>query len=103
MKAKLEERPLSPLELREEIDQLIAEGEALLDSAEQTMISESELWFDDVDRFARRHLNPGQYDQLYAVEPPDVEGQVKYHRAASDDTPIADEEFAVAARLVKVS
>lgn len=103
MKAKLEERPLRPLELREEIDQLIAEGETLLDSVEETMLGESELWFDDVDRFARRHLSPGQYDRLYAVEPPDVEEQVKFHRAASNDTPVADEELAVAERLIKVN
>lgn len=103
LKAKLEERPLRPLELREEIDQLIAEGEALLDSVEETMLAESELWFDDVDRFAKRHLSPGQYDRLYAVEPPDVEEQVKFHRAASDDMPVADEELAVAERLIKVS
>lgn len=103
LKAKLEERPLRPMELREEIDQLLAEGDAVLDSVGETMIGESELWFDDVARFAKRHLSPSQYDRLYAAAPVDVEEQVKFHRAASDDTPIADEEFAVAERLVKVS
>ncbi|HSI15889.1 MAG TPA: hypothetical protein VK961_27825 [Chthoniobacter sp.] len=103
LKAKLDERPLRPMELREEIDQLIAEGDALLDSVEATLLGESELWFDDVDRFAKRHLSPSQYDRLYAVTPMDVEEQVKFHRAASEDTPIADEEFAIAERLVRVS
>jgi len=103
LKAKLEERPLRPMELREEIDQLIAEGDALLDSVEQTLLGESEMWFDDVERFAKRHLSPSQIDRLYAAEPRDLEEQVKFHRAASEDTPIADEEFAIAERLVRVS
>lgn len=103
MKAKAEERPLRPLELREEIDQLINEGEVLLDSVEATMIAESELWFEDVERFAKRHLNPGQYDRLHAVAPRDLEEQVKFHRAVSEDAALAEEEFAVAERLVKMT
>ena len=103
LKTKLEERPLHPMELREEIDQLIAEGDALLDSVEDTLLRESGLWFDDVDRFAKRHLDPSQYDRLFAVTPMDVEEQVKFHRAASEDAPIADEEFAIAERMVRVS
>jgi hypothetical protein len=103
LKAKLDERPLRPLELREEIDQLIAEEEVLLDSVEGTMIAEAELWFEDVERFAKRHLSPDQYDRLYAVGPPDLEEQVKFHRAASDEAPLTEEELAVAERLVKIA
>jgi hypothetical protein len=100
LKAKLEERPLRPIEICEAVDQLIAEGEGLLDAVEETMLKESELWFDDVDRFAKRHLDPKQYDRLYAVTPPDMEEQVKFHRAASESTPVAERELAVARRLV---
>ncbi|TCO84562.1 hypothetical protein EV701_13527 [Chthoniobacter flavus] len=103
LKSRMDERPLKPLELREEIDQLIAEGEILLDSAETTMVEESELWFEDVERFAKRHLNPGQYDHLHAVVPSDVEEQVKFHRGVSESAPLAEEEFAVAERLVKMT
>jgi hypothetical protein len=103
LKSKLEERPLQPQELREEVDQLIAEGEILLDSVEVTMVGESELWFDDVERFAKRHLNPNQYDHLHAVIPSDLEEQVKFHRAMSEEAPVAEEEFAVAERLVKMT
>jgi hypothetical protein len=102
LKARLEERPLRALELREEIDQLIAEGETLLDSVEGTMIGEAELWFDDVERFAKRHLNPSQYDRLHATTPPDLEAQVKFHRAASEQVPITEEEFAVAEEVVRL-
>jgi hypothetical protein len=103
LKAKLDERPLRPLELREEIDQLIAEEEVLLDSVEGTMIAEAELWFEDVERFAKRHLSPDQYDKLNAAAPPDLEEQVKFHRAASDEAPLTEEEFVVAERLVKIA
>jgi hypothetical protein len=103
LKEKLEERPLRPLELREEIDQLIEEGSALLASEEGTMIGESELWFDDVERFARRHLSPNQYDQLHAASPPNLIEQVKLIRAGSQDASIPEEEFAVAERLVRIN
>jgi hypothetical protein len=101
--SKLPEQPLRPLELRQEIDQLIAEGAVLLGSPESTMIGESELWFDDVERFAQRHLSPQQYDQLRASSPPDLAGQVLRHRAPSGDAPISDDEFAIAGRLVTVN
>ena len=82
LQSKLEERPLRPLELRQEIDQLIAEGAALLASMESTMIGEAELWFDDVERFARRHLNKKQYDLLHeAPSAGPAAGQVQLHRA----------------------
>lgn len=103
LKARLEERPLKPLELREEIDQLIAEGEGLLDSVEATMIAEADLWFEDVERLAKRHLNPGQYDLIHAAAPVDLEEQVKFHRAMSEDAPLAEEEFAVAERLIRIT
>jgi hypothetical protein len=103
LKSRQDARLLKPLELREEVDQLIAEGETLLDAEEATMVGESELWFEDVERFAKRHLNPGQYDHLHAVIPSDLEEQVKFHRTASEDAPLAGEEFAVAERLVKMT
>jgi len=103
LKSRMNERPLKPLELREEIDQLIAEGEVLLDAVEATMVEESELWFEDVERFAKRHLNPSQYDHLHAVAPSDWEEQVKFHRGVSEEAPLAEEEFAVAERLVKMT
>lgn len=100
LKTRLEERPLRPLELREEIDQLLEEGEALLASREPTMIGEAELWFDDVERFAKRHLTPAQYDRLYSISPPDLDAQVRLHRAGPDGAPIPEDEFAVAAQMV---
>jgi hypothetical protein len=103
LKSKLEAQPLRPLELRQEIDQLLAEGDALLDSVESTMVSEAELWFDDVERFARRHLSPKQYDQLQEAAPEDVAEQVQLHRARGDDEAIPEEEFAVAERLIRFS
>lgn len=103
LKAKMQEHPLQPLELREEIGQLIAEGEVLLDAVETTMIAEADLWFEDVERFSKRHLNSGQYDHLHAVNPPDIEEQVKFHRAVSEDAPVGEEEFAVAERLIRIT
>jgi len=78
-------------------------AEVLLDSVEGTMIAEAELWFEDVERFAKRHLSPDQYDKLNAAAPPDLEEQVKFHRAASDEAPLTEEEFVVAERLVKIA
>jgi hypothetical protein len=103
LKSKLEARPLRPLELRQEIDQLLAEGNALLDSMENTMAGEAEMWFDDVERFAHRHLSPKQYDQLHDAAPPDAAEQVQLHRARAGEEPIPEEEFAIAERLVRVS
>jgi len=103
LKARLEERPLRPLELREEIDQLIAEGDALLDSEESTMIGEADLWLDDVERFAKRHLSPSQYDQLHAASPPDLVEQVNQHRRHPGNGQVPPDEFAVAEQLVRVN
>lgn len=104
LKTKLEERPLRPLELREEIDQLIAEGDTLLAAEESaTMIGEAELWLDDVERFAKRHLTPQQYDHLRAIEPPDLEEQVLQYRGHSEETAVAQEELAVVERVVKAN
>jgi HPt (histidine-containing phosphotransfer) domain-containing protein len=102
-KTKVAERSLRPPEVRQEIDQLIAEGDALLVSVEETMISETELWFEDVERFAQRHLNQKQYLQLHESSPLDAAEQVQQYRARADDQPIPEEEFAVAERLVSVS
>ncbi|MEI9893839.1 MAG: hypothetical protein WDN28_08035 [Chthoniobacter sp.] len=102
LKTRLEERPLRPLELRAEIDQLIAEGEALLTAEESTLIGESDLWLDDVERFAKRHLSPDQYDRLHAASPPDLAKQVKLHRNPSGKGPVPPEEFAVAEQLVRI-
>ncbi len=66
------------------------------------MVGESDLWFEDVERFAKRHLKPEQYDHLHAVNPPDVEEQVRFHRAISEEAPLAEEEFAVAERLIRM-
>ncbi|MEP6672721.1 MAG: hypothetical protein ABJF10_26390 [Chthoniobacter sp.] len=103
LKARLEERPLRPLELREEIDQLMAEAEALLESEESTMIGESELWFDDVERFAKRHLSPSQYDQLHAAALPDPAEKGKRPRSRSGSAPVLQEESAVAERLMRIN
>lgn len=103
LKTRLEERPLRPLELREEIDQLLAEGEALLASEESTMIGEAELWFDDVERFARRHLSPGQYDQLHAAALPEQEETVGQSGGSSENGRVLPEESAIAGRLRRIS
>ena len=67
------------------------------------MIGESELWFDDVERFARRHLTPNQYDQIHAASPADLAEQVERLRGRNGDGPIPQEEFAVAERVVKIN
>jgi hypothetical protein len=104
LKTKLEARPLRPLELREEIDQLLAEGDTLLATEESTAImGEAELWLDDVERFAKRHLSPEQYDHLHTVEPPDLEEQVLHHRVHSEEAAVAQEEIAVVERLVRTN
>jgi hypothetical protein len=104
LKTKLEERPLRPLELREEIDQLLVEGNALLAAEESVKImSEAELWLDDVERFAKRHLSPEQYDHLHAVEPPDLEEQVLHRHVHSEEPAVAQEEIAVVERLVRTN
>jgi hypothetical protein len=103
LKTRLEERPLRPLELREEIDQLLAEGEALLSSDESTMIGEADLWFDDVERFARRHLSPSQYDQLHAASLPDEEAAVEQSGGESKTGRVLQEESAIAGRLKRIS
>lgn len=104
LKTELEERPLRPLELREEIDQLLSEGDTLLATEESaTILSEAELWLDDVERFAKRHLSPELYDHLHTVEPPDLEEQVLHHRVHSEETAVAQEEIAVVERLVRAN
>ncbi len=104
MKTKLEERPLRPLELREEIDQLLSEGDTLLATEESAAImGEAELWLDDVERFAKRHLSPEQYDHLHTIEPPDLEEKVLHHRGHSEETAVAQEEIAVVERLVRTN
>ena len=103
LKARLAERPLRPLELREEIDQLVAEAEALLASEESTMIGESELWFDDVERFAKRHLSPRQYDQLHAVSLRDPGEKAELQRRRSGRGPLLEAESAVAERLMRIN
>jgi hypothetical protein len=103
LKSKLGERPLRPVELRSEIDQLIAEGELLLESANGTLVGEADMWFDDVERFAKRHLSSSQYDQLHAASPPDLAKQVEQSRGVTKEHPIDEEEFAVAERLVKIN
>ena len=104
MKTKLEERPLRPLELREEIDQLLSEGDTLLATEESAAImGEAELWLDDVERFAKRHLSPEQYDHLHTIEPPDLEEKVLHHRGRSEETAVAQEEIAVVERLVRTN
>jgi hypothetical protein len=102
-KSPAEGPPMRPPEVRQEIDQLISEGEVLLGAEESAMIHEAELWLDDVERFARRHLSSDQYDQVHAAAPADLEEQVQLYRSQSDDSPVPEEELAAAAQVVRIS
>jgi hypothetical protein len=93
--------PLTPLEIRDEIDQFILSGEAILRSIDGLTIAEVKVWVNEIDEFGKAQLKTIQLnDLLRAPHPVGIEKIFEYYMDGSKRADYSDAEHEMANTVI---